>query len=451
MNTIQKIVGNKKALVLGLGKSGVSTLDFFERHKVAYDAYDDNIDKINFKKTYSLLKKEPNDLSSYSVLVPAPGIPHTHTLIQNAKKAGLKIIGDIELFYLSEPQGQTIAITGTNGKSTTTALIYHILTENNIRANIGGNFGNPVLDFDLNADVHVIETSSYQLDLLDKTEFDIAVHLNLTPDHLERHGSMEGYRLAKERIFKNAGKAVVGIDDEYSQQIAQDLTQSKNNILTVSVQNEDGDIVVYDHVLYCNGQDIFDLSKLEMLKGVHNEQNIACAFTTCLFYGLEKNKILESIKTFQGLEHRQEFVAKYKNISFINDSKATNADATAKALASYSNIYWIVGGRPKQGGLDGLEPYLDDIKHSFLVGEASLDFAKWHETKHAPFTPCETITNATKAATQKALEDGLKNAVVLLSPACASWDQYPNFEARGQDFIDVTQQTIHSYKNKDKK
>lgn len=451
MELLQNLIGDKKALVLGLGKSGISTLDFFERHKIAYDAYDDGIDKIEFKKNDSLLSRPPENLSVYSVLVSAPGIPHDNALIVKAKKAGLKVIGDIELFYLTQPQGQVIAITGTNGKSTTTALIHHILKDNGVNALIGGNFGIPVLDFDLNAEAYVIETSSYQLDLLDQTAFDIALHLNLTPDHLDRHGDMEGYKKAKERIFKNAYKAVIGIDDEYSRQIAENLEQDKNNILTVSVQNEEGDIVVHNHRLFFNAQDMFNLSKLEALKGEHNEQNVACAFAVCLLYGLRPDAIFKSIQSFSGLEHRQKLVTKYKNVSFINDSKATNADASEKALKSYSNIYWIVGGRQKQGGLSGLEPYLKDIRHSFLVGEASKDFAKWHEKNKAPYTLCDTIGKATEAAAQQAYADGLKNAVVLLSPACASWDQYPNFEVRGQDFIDAVMRTLHSYKNKGKK
>lgn len=442
------LIGHKKALVLGLGKSGVSTLDFFERIGVAYDGYDDGIDKIRFEKNYSLLKQAPTDLSAYSVIVPAPGIPHSNPVIAQAKQSGIKVIGDIELFYLSRPQGQTIAITGTNGKSTTTALIHHILKESGVNATIGGNFGNPVLDFDLNADAHVIETSSYQLDLLDETSFDIALHLNLTPDHLDRHGDMEGYKKAKQRIFKNARKAVIGIDDTHSHDIAAALKQNRDDSLTVSLTGKAADISINNDTLLFKGNAVMDVSELETLKGAHNHQNIACAFAVCHFYGIPHDKIIAAIKTFAGLEHRQKLVDKYQNVSFVNDSKATNADATEKALKSYSNIYWIVGGRQKQGGLNGLEPYLKNINHSFIIGESAPEFAQWHEKNNAPFTMSATVANATKQATAKALRDGFKNAVVLLSPACASWDQYPNFEARGKDFIDAVAQTLHSYKNK---
>ncbi len=445
-DTLKALIGSKKALVLGLGKSGVSTLDFFERIDVAYDGYDDGIDTLSFKENYSLLKTAPTDLSAYSLLIPAPGIPHTNPVIRKAKSLGIPVIGDIELFYLSNPRGKTIAITGTNGKSTTTALIHHILRENGVKTNIGGNFGIPVLDFDFTADAHVIETSSYQLDLLDKTSFDIALHLNLTPDHLDRHGDMEGYKKAKERIFKNAGKAVIGIDDRYSNDIYTALKQNRGDILTVSLLGHKADLSVENDILLFKDEKVMDLSALETLKGAHNHQNIACAFAACHFYGIPHDKIIASIKTFAGLEHRQKLVTKYENVSFVNDSKATNADATEKALKSYGNIYWIVGGRQKQGGLSGLEPYLKDIRHSFIIGEAAPAFAEWHKKNKAPFTLCDTVVKATKEATERALKDGFENAVVLLSPACASWDQYPNFEARGKDFIDAVAQTLHSYK-----
>ncbi|MEM6903982.1 MAG: UDP-N-acetylmuramoyl-L-alanine--D-glutamate ligase, partial [Pseudomonadota bacterium] len=345
--------------------------------------------------------------------------------------------------------------TGTNGKSTTTALINHILTtaKPDWQALMGGNIGRPVLDLPMpkNGQPVVLELSSYQLDLTVNGVFSVACLLNVTPDHLDRHGGMEGYIAAKKRIFRRgalAQHAVVGIDTAPTGTVATELERSGHWKVTriTSEGRLDGGVYVLNGVLYddLDGFDeaICDLMPIETLPGQHNWQNAAAAFAVCRRLGLEADEIAPAIATFPGLEHRQQIVGRYKKITFVNDSKATNADAASKALASYANIFWIAGGKAKDGGLNGLEGLMDRVKHAFLIGEAANDFAKWCDGK-VDATVTKTMDKAVAEAAAMAVATR-KPSVVLLSPACASFDQFDSFEQRGEVFARSVEETIRN-------
>ncbi len=436
--------------VLGLGKSGLATADALLASGVDIAAWDDSETGRETAKARGVPLVDLNqaDLGEMQFMVMAPGIPlhfpEPNPIAVRAKAAGCAIIGDIELLSLAEPEARYIGITGTNGKSTTTSLIGHILSEAGLPIAVGGNLGTPALTFpSLGAEGgYVLEMSSYQLDLLDTLVFDAAVLLNITPDHLDRHGGMDGYIAAKERIF--AGQtgpqaAIVGIDSDPSRDVAERLAARGHARLipiSVGVSAAGGVSVVggwlIDDLNDESAREI-DLRTIRRLPGAHNWQNAAAAWAVARVCGVPKPVIVEALKSFPGLAHRQQLVRTIGKVSFVDDSKATNVDAAEKALGSYDRIYWIAGGRAKEGGLTGLEPFLPRVVHTFLVGEAAADFAAWLDGK-APTTIVRTIDRAVGAANEMAQAD-TKGGVVLLSPACASFDQFPNFEVRGRFFV----------------
>lgn len=336
-------------------------------------------------------------------LVVSPGIiafgEKAHALIKEAQQRNIPINNDIGLFRSMAPNKKLIAITGTNGKSTTTALIHHILQQAGVKSEVGGNLGTPALTLDANADVYVLELSSYQLETAPFLKPDVAILLNVTPDHLDHHGTMENYIAAKMRLFNGAAHTITG------------------------------DTLNYKEGMYAG----HDLRQFDRLRGEHNWQNIAAAFEACTLYGLSSDQIWQGVETYPGLPHRQYQVRDIGNVIYVNDSKATNADATQKALRSFDNIYLIAGGLPKEGGLNGLENDLSGIKKVYLIGQAQHDFAAWLSAHDVTHEICDEMENAVTHAHKDAQNDGEK-AVVLLSPACASWDQYPNFEERGKHF-----------------
>ncbi|HBM90342.1 MAG TPA: UDP-N-acetylmuramoyl-L-alanine--D-glutamate ligase, partial [Rhodospirillaceae bacterium] len=315
-----------------------------------------------------------------------------------------------------------VGITGTNGKSTTTALISFILENAGHKVQMGGNIGNAALSLDPlgKNGTYVLELSSYQLDLIQSNPFQIAVWLNITPDHLDRHGDMAGYIKAKKKIVRKdkPQKLILGADEPEMRGLASELALQKNIKLCL-IEN-------LQHL---------DFSDAKALPGVHNAQNAMAAILVCNELGLKQKEIEDGIKKFPGLAHRQQLVCEIDGVRFINDSKATNANATSKALVCYDTIYWIIGGRPKSGGLNGLEEHTPRLAHVFIIGEAEDDFAAWCTAQDIPFTRCKTLDVATQKAALMALEEKKKDAVVLLSPACASFDQFPCFEERGETFM----------------
>jgi UDP-N-acetylmuramoylalanine--D-glutamate ligase len=442
--------GGAPVAVLGLGKSGMATAAALQASGVDVAAWDDQPAGREAAKAQGIALVDLNraDLSRMRLLAMSPGIPLTfpapHPVAIRAKAAGCAIVGDIELLYRAEPKARYIGITGTNGKSTTTSLIGHILAEAGMRIAVGGNLGTAVLTFPpLGAGgAYVLEMSSYQLDLLDTMVFDAAVLLNITPDHLDRHGGMDGYIAAKERIFagqSGAQAAIVGIDSAASRDVAERLAaHGEGRLIPISVgAAAPGGVSVDDGWLIDDlDRDAMrevDLKTIRRLPGVHNWQNAAAAWAVARVSGVDKPTIVAALKSFPGLAHRQQLVRTIGDIAFVDDSKATNVDAAEKALSSYDRIYWIAGGRAKDGGLSGLELHLGSVIHTFLVGECAEDFAAWL-TGRTPTTIVGTIDRAAAAAYAMAQADG-KGGVILLSPACASFDQFPNFEVRGRFFV----------------
>ena len=408
----------------------------------------------------NLATSEPLD---WAALVMSPGIPLTHPAphpaAARATAAGIEVIGDIELLGRAGTGAGFLGITGTNGKSTTTALIGHILAAAHRPSAVGGNLGIPALSLpELGPDgQYVIEMSSFQLDLVRSLRFGTAILLNVTPDHLDRHGDMAGYIAAKRRIFRNqvAGDtAILGVDDDHVRALAAELAQGPARLIRISAEGPvaggvyvvDGRLI--DHLDGAPGAvsasgpaAIMDLRPVPTLPGRHNWQNAAAAYAACRVAGVAPAEIAAAIATYPGLPHRQELVATLPGLRFVNDSKATNADAAAKALGCYERIYWIAGGLPKAGGIASLAPFFPRIAGAFLIGQASGEFAQTLDGR-VPFTRSGDLAIAIAQATAAARRDGgadgrrdgAMDSVVLLSPACASYDQFTSYEARGDAF-----------------
>jgi len=442
---------NKTVGVLGLARSGISSVQALLRGNAVVFAWDDDAQKrLNLMNQVSLNAVDLSlvELQQLSALIISPGIPtnlpQPHPLIPLIHKANVPIMTDIDLLIKAQPTTKRIGITGTNGKSTTTSLIGHILKNSNIPTEVGGNIGIPCLDLKPldNRGIYVLELSSFQLELMQHFTFDAAVLLNITPDHLDRHGTMQKYAGIKQKIFaaqKSTQAAIIGVDDPYSQEIYTYLKKNDQQQV-IPISNQDiapRGVYVKDSFLVddMDGKkaSVLNLQKASRLPGLHNAQNIAAAYATCRAMGLDSKKIAAEILSYPGLAHRQEFVRQIRHIGFVNDSKATNADAAGKALACYKNIYWILGGRPKEGGLNGLEAFLDRVQHAFLIGEAQQSFAFFLKQHQIPHTLSGTLDVAVTSAYNIARQSS-QSCVILLSPACASFDQFRDFEDRGTHF-----------------
>jgi UDP-N-acetylmuramoylalanine--D-glutamate ligase len=381
-------------------------------------------------------------------LVPSPGVPLTHPrphrFVRRAKAAGIPIVGDLELLVENEPDRRIVGVTGTNGKSTTTALIAHLLRSAGQGAQLGGNIGLPVLDLLPKPveDIYVLEMSSYQLELTEHLRCAVAVILNVSPDHLERHGSLAGYVRAKHRILHNQRASdwtVLGVDDDHGRRLYRKLAaKADRRLLPVAVGRPlDDGVYVIDGQLYdAIGGDaapVLDLRPIASLRGAHNWQNAAAAYGAVRALGLAAAAAAAGLPDFQGLAHRLEAVATLGGVQFVNDSKATNSEAAARALASFDDIYWIAGGRPKECELAPVLPWLDRVRHAYLIGEAAEGFARTLAGRVA-CTQSGDLPNAVRQAANAAWAAGKDAAVVLLAPACASFDQFRDFEERGETF-----------------
>src|SRR5216684_3716675 len=424
MIVVDSFAGRRIA-VLGLARSGRAAAHALAAGGATVLAWDDDpAVRDSLAAEIALTDLAPADWRQIPALVLSPGIPRTypepHPAVLRAREAGSEIIGDIELLGRAQPDAFYVGITGTNGKSTTTALIGHIFTAAGRRVEIGGNLGTPALSLaPLGRDgTYVLEASSFQLELIDSLAFDVAVLLNITPDHLDRHGGMEGYIAAKRRIFAHQGTvstAIVGINDPICRAIADELRGGPGRVLPISVTESAPGGVYVDRgqLVDATGDQpiaVLELALAERLPGSHNWQNAAAAYAAARSVGVAAEDAASAIRSFPGLAHRQELVDTIDGVRYINDSKATNADAAEKALACYEAIYWIAGGLPKAGGITSLGPYFRRLRHAYLIG------------------------TATAAAAERARRDGVPGAVVLLSPACASYDQFAHFEARGDAF-----------------
>lgn len=434
-------------LILGYASSGVAAAKALKASGARVLVWDD---KESSRAKAAADGFEPTDIEtldfkSLKGIVAAPGVPLTHPAphpaILKARAAGTPVFGDVELLFSACPDAHYIGITGTNGKSTTTALITHILKAAGRNVQMGGNIGTPVMELaEMDTDgIFVLELSSFQLDLLRTNKIDVAVWLNVTPDHFDRHGDMGGYIAAKMKIVrKDAPQTLILGTDEVETQGVYALLHNRANLMIrpLSVCHEvSGGLRVTDRLVSVAGEaQPFDLSHCKTLPGPHNAQNAAAAIAACEAMGLTRAQIIAGLESFPGLAHRQQAVAEIKGVRFINDSKATNADAASKALACYDPIYWIIGGKPKVGGLKGLESFAPRVAHAFIIGQASADFAAWCAAQNMAHTLSETLDVAVQQAAAMAWKDGRKDAVVLLSPACASFDQFNSFEHRGECF-----------------
>jgi UDP-N-acetylmuramoylalanine--D-glutamate ligase len=445
----------EQVAVMGLARSGLVAAQALQQGGAKVMAWDDAAAKRDAAAAAGvpIVDLGAADFAGVMVLVLSPGIPHTYPkpnpVAARARAAGARIIGDIELLAQSRPNARYVGITGTNGKSTTTALIGHIVGQSGRPVAVGGNLGTPALALaSLGADgIYVLEMSSYQLELTESLTFDAAVLLNITPDHLDRHGGMDGYIAAKRRIFrrqKNPQTAILGIDDEPSRRMAEALARlGEPRVVPISAERHaPGGVYVENGWLIDDmaggAKRVIELRRAARLPGTHNWQNAAAAYAATRALGIDTAAVIEGIASFAGLAHRQELIATIDGVAYVNDSKATNADATAKALACYDAIYWIAGGVPKEGGITSLAPFFPRIRHAFLIGKATEEFAATLDGR-VPLSRSGELGRALAAARETALAQRKPGAVVLLSPACASFDQFANFEERGDVFHRLVQ------------
>lgn len=442
----------KKVALFGLGGSGLATALALQAGGAQVYAFDDEVTRVQVAQSQgiSIADLHVIDWTTIDALVLSPGVPLTHPVPHwsavLAHQFKIPIIGDIELFCRERShlclKAPFIAITGTNGKSTTTALIAHVLKAAGHNVQLGGNIGTAILSLDPPSplSVHVVECSSFQIDLAPSLNPTIGVHLNLTPDHLDRHGRMEHYASIKERLVAGSDFAVIGLDDDWSERIYQRLKGQKPCLGIAKSGHPDADIFYTNQCLFkrniYNLEQLIDLSQIPSLRGSHNGQNAAAAWGALARFGLSDQLIAKHFYSFPGLPHRMEEIACIHDVLFINDSKATNADSAEKALKTFDDIFWIVGGKAKEGGIQDLQPLLMRVKKAYLIGESSDDFAAFLTGK-TDYTLCNTLDNAVKAAAHDAFE--ARSGVVLLSPACASYDQYKNFEQRGDHFRSLVQ------------
>ncbi|EXL09773.1 UDP-N-acetylmuramoyl-L-alanine--D-glutamate ligase [Aquamicrobium defluvii] len=440
----------RQVALFGLGGSGLATAHALVAGGAGVLAWDDNPQSVEKAKAEGIATGDLRgaDWPRFAAFVLSPGVPLTHPKphwsVELARAAGVEVIGDVELFVRERnaraPEAPFIAITGTNGKSTTTALIAHILQAAGRDTQMGGNIGRAVMTLDPPASQrhYVVECSSYQIDLAPSINPTAGVLLNLTPDHLDRHGTMQHYAGIKERLVAGSDTAIIGVDDSFCVQIAERLERAGRKVVRISrrLPLKDG--------YFAEGSDLFravdgrrtriaSLEGIGSLRGQHNAQNALAALAACLGVGLTAGEIQAGFGTFPGLAHRMEQVGRKGHVLFVNDSKATNADAAAPALSSFERIYWIAGGLPKEGGIEPLRGLFPRIARAYLIGEGAPAFSVTLG-EAVPYEISGTLAAAVEHAAADAARDGGGEAVVLLSPACASFDQFRNFEVRGEAF-----------------
>lgn len=453
MIPVESYRGRKVAL-FGLGGSGLTTAKALALGGAEVTVWDDSAGANEKARAAGLKAADLRELDwkTIAALVLAPGVPLTHPephwSVKLAHAFSVPVIGDIDLFFRERarraPESLVICITGTNGKSTTTALVAHLLAEAGFEAEMGGNIGTPVLELappEANAPrrVHVLEVSSYQIDLSPMIAPTIGIHLNLSPDHIDRHGTFNHYAAVKERMIAAAGIAIVGIDDPASEAIALRHAKAGGRTVTISVVAKRGASIHVTGRAITNNQGVVlaDLSGIGSLRGSHNGQNAAAALAACLQLSVPREALQKGLSTFPGLAHRMEQIGRVGKAMAINDSKATNADSTEKALLAFENgLYWICGGKPKAGGIAGLAPCFPRVAKAYLIGEAAEAFSLTlgADVDHVI---AGTLEAAIKQAAEDANSSDFTEPVILLSPSCASFDQFPNFEARGRAFRDL--------------
>ena len=453
----------QKVAIYGLGRSGFSTALALKRGGAIPVCWDDSTAAQNRAKSAGLIIEDlriSKTWNKFALLLLSPGIPYLYPkvnqVVQQAWRHQVPIDNDVSLFFQSYSKRfpdntsvlpKTVAVTGSNGKSTTSALIYHILNSSNVNAQIGGNIGTPLFDLNPASIVKntVMELSSYQIEVAKVLIPDIAVFLNFAPDHLDRHGGIGGYFSAKRRLFNSdrAQVSVVGVDEKEGLAITSDLrSKKKSQLITISTKL---DLTFDDWSIFSDGINLFeaklgkivtklDITNLAGLLGIHNLQNVCAAYAVCRVLKILPEDIFIALKSYKALPHRAELLATLSGVKFINDSKATNATSTISALNLFSNIHWIAGGRGKDDGITSLTRYLGSVKKTYLIGESALEFSG--QISGFPHSIFQTL--------EEAFVDACKNAIpgdtVLLSPAAASFDQYANFEQRGLHFCKLVKE-----------
>jgi len=455
----------RRVAVLGLGRSGMATVHALRAGGADVLAWDDSAEARAAAEAEGVpLQALTRDgaLDGVATLIASPGIPHLYPApnrnIAAALDAGIPVDNDIGLFFRSVADGQwaefdqpprIVAVTGSNGKSTVTALIAHVLAEQGRPVQMAGNIGRGVLDLDPpgEGEVIVLELSSYQCELARALTPDLAVFTNLSADHLDRHGGRGGYFAAKRRLFAEGGpdRAIIGVDEDEGLFLANQMAEAPEDdrLIRVSARRLKGpgwSVVARKGFLaeWRKGRQVasVDLRAMPALPGAHNHQNACCAWAVTRALGAAPRQIEAALRSFQGLPHRSQLVAEHAGVRYVNDSKATNADSAAKALQAFDRVRWIAGGLGKEGGLEALKPYLGSIAKAYLIGHSAREFAL--QLADTPHEVCETMAQAVaRAAAEAAPGD-----VVLLAPAAASFDQYPDFEARGADFIAAVKREI---------
>ncbi len=441
--------------VFGLGRSGLASARALVRSEAEVWAWDDDEDARNRARDEDvpLVNLYTCDWKELMTLLLSPGIPlhhpKPHRIVELALAANCEIISDIELLARAQRDASYIGITGTNGKSTTTALIGHVMQVSGQDCEVGGNLGIPALSLEPMeiGGTYVLEMSSFQLELTKSITFDVAVLLNISADHLDRYAGMDDYIAAKKIIFNRQSKprtAVVGVDDPLARAVYDELKAAdEQTVIGISGnQRVHGGVYVIDGRLYDDTEGtetpVMNLNGIATLPGAHNWQNAAAAYAAVKSVGVQPAVAMACINSYPGLVHRQEPVAMIDGVAYVNDSKATNGDAAARALACYDAVYWIAGGRPKEGGLKATLPHLERVRHAYLIGEAALAFSQFLDGK-VPVTVAGDLKTALAEARKLAKKEKLDGAVVLLSPACASFDQFDSFEHRGDVFREMVE------------
>ncbi|TVR10668.1 MAG: UDP-N-acetylmuramoyl-L-alanine--D-glutamate ligase [Salinarimonadaceae bacterium] len=452
------VFAGRDVALFGLGGSGLATAKALKFGGANVFAWDDSPERVAAAASEGVGTEDLReaDFSRFAALILSPGVPLTHPephwSATKARDAGVEIIGDIELFCRERakiaPDAPFIAVTGTNGKSTTTALLAHILREAGRDVQLGGNIGPAILSLEPPSPdrVHVVEVSTFQIDLAPSIDPSIGLLLNLSPDHLDRHGTMENYAAIKERLVARSKLALIGVDDAWCDDIGRRLSQVEGSdvypvsgakVLLWGYFTHDGLVIArnageaLDEALA-----LCDIEGVETLRGRHNAQNAAFACAAAWHAGVAPQAIAAALPSFPGLVHRMELVGRVGKTLFVNDSKATNADSTLFALESYPRVHWILGGKPKAGGIASLEPLFGRVAMAYLIGAATDEFAATLEGKVA-YERCGTLDLAVAHAAEDAARSEEEAPVVLFSPACASYDQFRSFEHRGDVFREL--------------
>ena len=458
----------KKVAVLGLGRSGLAAAHALEAGGAQALCWDDGEEARGRAEAQALTLHDlskANVWDNIAALIVSPGIPHLYPspnkIIKAAQDAGVPVDNDIGLFFRSfadqtwdnfETLPKVVAITGSNGKSTTSALTHHILTQADRPSQLAGNIGRGVLDIDPahNGEVVVLELSSYQTELARALTPDVAVFTNLSPDHLDRHGGMGGYFAAKRRLFAEGGpdRAIIGVDEAEGVFLAGQLSEgaADDRVLRISVDRKltgpGWQVFARKGFLseYRKGRQIgsIDLRNIKGLAGSHNHQNACAAYAVCRTLGLAPKVIEAALHCFAGLPHRSQLIAEHDGVAYVNDSKATNVDSARAALSAFDSIRWIAGGMGKDGGIESLSAHdLKAVRKAYLIGHSAREFGL--QLGDIAYEICETMQQAVVCAKK----DAEAGDTILLAPAAASFDQYPDFEKRGDDFTSQVKQQLN--------